>query len=108
MKSKTTENKTYWLEHIASYKASGLSKSRYCLQATVCYHRFLYWFDKLAKQAAQINCGAKTEQFIPIKLAPISESKSAEFLCVLELKQGHRLLIHNVVVLEKLISILSK
>ena len=78
MKSKVLENKSYWQKHIESYKASGLNKSAYCLRAVVCYHRFLYWFDKLSKRPLQTKAADKAEQFIPVQLAVAQKSKSVE------------------------------
>jgi len=101
MRSKAIESKAYWTKHVEAHKASGLNKHKYCDQHKVSYHRFLYWFNKLNK---------KSNQFIKIKLNPESEqtAHSAKTLCVLEFKQGHRLLVHNEAVLAKVLSICKR
>jgi len=114
MRPKAIEDKSYWLKHVENYKASGLNKNRYCVQHSVSYHKFLYWFDKLTSQSSSSRTVRKAadqaNQFIKIKLN--SEAKqisgSAKPLCILELKQGHRLLVHNEAILEKLFLLLSE
>ena len=107
MASKTIEDKTYWLKQIAGYKNSGLSKMAYCRQTRVSYCRFLYWLEKLAKHNDCQLTLQEDEGFIPIK--PLSSAKlsSEQVMCVLELKQGHRLLIRDEAVLEKVFMLLS-
>ena len=109
MRSRAIENESYWLKHVESYKASGLNKHKYCDQHGVSYHRFLYWFEKLNKKPSHSATGKKANQFIKIKLT--SEVDQAAYstnpLCILELKQGHRLIVHNELVLIKILSLLS-
>ena len=111
MRSHAIENKSYWLKHIESYNASGLNKNRYCNQHDIAYHRFLYWFEKLDKKTSRPSANNKTNQFIPIKEARAITPKNlkpTEALCILELKQGHRLLVHNEAILEKLFLLLGE
>ncbi len=115
--SSLVEDKGYWLKHVENYKASGLNKNRYCIKHDVTYHKFLYWFDKLTVKALQPQTArtntSKTDQFIKVKLnsehiSTIDQSRATKPLCILELKQGHRLLVHNEAALEKLFLLLSK
>jgi len=118
MRAKSTENKSYWTNHVKAYKASGLNKNRYCSKQAVSYHRFLYWFEKLTSKTLQPQKDNKStikakNQFIKVKLDSKSNSvfnhpSSSIPLCILELKQGHRLLVHNEAILEKLFLLLSK
>ena len=110
MKSRVTENTAYWLKHVEACKISGLNKHKYCDQHGVSYHRFLYWFDKLNKKPNHLAANSKTNQFIKVKLNSETEhmTYSAKPLCILELKQGHRLIVHNESVLVKILSMLSE
>ena len=109
MATKVIEDKSYWLQHISDYKSSGVSnKSAYCLQAGVTYHRFLYWFEKLSRELVDKNTPRKPEQLIPVQVAAKPQTRATTPLCILEFKQGHRLLVHNESVLEKLIILLSR
>ena len=114
MRSKAIEDKFYWLKHIKNYKDSGMNKNRYCNQHGIKYHRFLYWFDKLLSNVLQpepVNKKTnKSNQFIKVKLSPEAKqiTHSPKPLCTLELKQGHRLLVHNESVLAKVLSLLSE
>ena len=116
MRAKSIEGKAYWLKHIKNYKASGLNKNRYCNQYGITYHKFLYWFDKLAIEALQpqsVNKKAnKANRFIKVKLnsehdSVFDQSNHLKLLCIMELKQGHRLLIHDADILEKLLLLLN-
>jgi len=122
MSSNAIESELYWLKHVKAYKASGLNKHKYCNQHGIVYHRFLYWFDKLTPQTAQSHMvnniddkqkNQNLNQFIKVKLS--SERDSAlnqpclsKPLCVLELKQGHRLFVHDEAILEKIFLLLSE
>lgn len=39
---------TMWQQHIETWQASGLSQAAYCEQHELIYHRFGYWYRKLA------------------------------------------------------------
>ena len=114
MRSKATKDKAHWLKHIESYKASGMNKNKYCDQHGITYHRFLYWFDKLTSKSLQLQTirknTNKANQFIKVKLnsKPDQMTRSIKPLCILELKQGHRLFVHDEAALEKLFLLLSK
>ena len=110
MRLKATEDKAYWLKHVEGCKASGLNKNRYCVQYGVSYHRFLYWFDKLNAKVSRSIASKKANQFIKVKLNSESEqvTSSTKPLCILELRQGHRLFVHNESVLVKALSLLSE
>ncbi len=96
MASTIIETKSYWLKQIKNYKTSGLpSKSVYCREAGVSYHRFIYWSEKLGKELAKENFATKPKEFIPVKLTPKSAPSTTAPLYILELRQGHRLLIQS-------------
>ncbi len=105
----TIENRTYWLKQIKNYKTRGYpSKSAYCRETGVNYARFIYWSEKLGRQLPQGSIATKAKEFIPITVAPKSPHNLATPLCILELKQGHRLLIQNESVLEKIFLLLGR
>lgn len=74
-----------WPWHVRNYDASGLTKSSYCKQNNLSYHRFLYWHTKLSNSSSQ--------RFAEVKVAqPVL---SSEVYCTLELITGNRLLIQS-------------
>jgi hypothetical protein len=90
-------DKAYWRRHVEDYQASGLKKVTYCTNNNVPYHKFLYWHNKLTRK--------RTNQLMPVK---IKSAIRSEALCVLELKQGRRVLIYDEGILLKLLNWLEK
>ncbi len=122
MRSRAIEDESYWLKYVGNYKASGLNKHKYCKQHGIVYHRFLYWFAKLAVRQLQSRAANNVDdkqknqnsnQFIKVKLSSehnfaLGQPCSAKPLCILELKQGHRLFIYNEDVLERIFLLLGE
>jgi len=88
-------DEAYWREHIAGYRNSGLSKVEYCNQKQVPYNKFLYWCNKLSKDSKPL---------IPVKI----KERVIEAPCVLELREGHKLLIYEEGMLLKVLGWLVK
>lgn len=60
------------LEHVARWRASGLSMAAYCRQELVPYHRFTYWVQQEGARRAQSAA-----------LAPVASAKVPDhFTCV--------------------------
>jgi len=96
--------KDFWSHHVQSHQFSALSKTEYCKQNQLNYHRFLYWCNKLTK--TDKNVSGDKSPFIPIKLKSTTSSSSC--LCTLELSCGNRLLIHDEPTLQLLLFKLLK
>jgi hypothetical protein len=88
-------DKSYWGRHVSGYQKSGLSKIKYCKQEQVPYYKFLYWCNKLSKDPKRL---------IPVKIKE-SGSKAP---CVLELREGSKLLIYEEGMLLKVLGWLVK
>lgn len=111
MHPQTIEEKSYWIKHVDAYRRGNFaSKAAYCSKFGVCYHRFLYWCQKIIKELANKGGLQRDALFMPIKVVPqeLPVTSPASLLCTLEFKQGHKLNIHNESVLEKLINLLGK
>lgn len=87
----SNENEIYWKHHTQRCAESSLSKSAYCKQQDVNYHRFIYWSKKFTEQAPS--------DLIAVKIKPdhtVKAEKSAdEIRCTLQLKNNICLHIEN-------------
>lgn len=88
--SKPTENDAFWRQHHESQKASGLSRKTYSLQHDLNYDRFGYWLSKQSHHS---------DKLISVNLKTEISAVSQNTLCTLDLKNGHRLQIHDTRVL---------
>lgn len=80
----TNDDSFYWENHVKAAQQSSLSRAAYCRQNNISYHRLKYWHYKLTPSA--------NHKVIPIE---ITTSNSETPLCILELNNGSRLLIHS-------------
>ncbi len=111
MHPQAMEEKSYWIKHVDAYKRGNFaSKAAYCAKFGVCYHRFLYWCQKIVKELVKKGDLSREALFMPIKVVPQESpvTSPTSLLCTLEFKQGHKLIIHNESVLEKLVNLLSE
>jgi len=74
----------HWKQHLAQWQKSKLSKTAYCKQHDLNYHRFLYWNKKFSNAAS----------LIPVKVAPPKNTNTSA-LCFLELPSGHKLCVQS-------------
>jgi len=63
-----TDRSTPWQHHLESWKASGLSRARFCREHDLNYSVFNYWHAKLIKPASPA----------PKKIVPVMVSNSTE------------------------------
>lgn len=102
----------FWSAHIQQRELCSLSKSAYCKQNNLVYHKFLYWEHKLLESAGDA-------QLIPVEidhrfvnstvgsaLAQAEPNNMRHLLCALNLKNGHVLQIFDVAALNVLTAIL--
>jgi hypothetical protein len=95
------EAKEYWQQQLDKFKASNLSRSKFCRENSIDYHKFSYWIKK-SKLSPTLS------EFVPIKLQ-ISEGTTQHnhtALCSLELRD-HVLRIHDLSVLSFILERLS-
>jgi len=65
------EKREDWLRHLKTWKSSGLSASRYCIENGINKNSFRYWIDKDRKKLS------KAKSFIKLniqKTMPVNES----------------------------------
>lgn len=55
------QNRTYWKQHIESWRSSGLTQTSYCHQHELKAHQFTYW----KKRFVQTDNGIT---FVPVKI----------------------------------------
>ena len=110
MTTKTLEDKAYWIKHIEAYRRGNFrSKTAYCVQTDVDYHRFIYWHQKIIREAANNDGLPRKSLFMPVQATELNQApKPAGLLCTLEFRQGHKLKVHDESLFEKLINLLSK
>ena len=83
------ESKEFWDQHIEKHKASGLSRSQYCREYDINYHRFGYWLRRLLPS---------TSGFVPVQIQTSAVTTNNAALSTLELR-GHILKIHDMTAL---------
>lgn len=88
-----------WPWHVRNYDASGLTKTAYCKQNHLSYHRFLYWHTKLSDGSSR--------GFSEVKVRPLP-TLSSEVCCTLELTTGDRLLIQSEAALQVILQALGR
>jgi hypothetical protein len=95
------EDVAFWQKHLPAQTGSGLSKSAYCRANKVDYVRFIYWSKKLS-----ISSVAALSPLVPVMLQEPPGKLVDNVLCMLQLKNGHRLHIYDAqvvsILLEKL------
>jgi hypothetical protein len=92
------EDGAFWQNHLLAQAGSGLSKSAYCRVHKVDYGRFVYWSKKLS-----ISSVAAISPLVPVTLQKPPEKTADNVLCMLQLKNGHRLHIYDAQVLSTLL-----
>ena len=90
-----TEDKAFWLQHVAQYQDTSASMSRkaYCQVHELSYHRFQYWYRKAVSPT--------TASVIPVRVKS-PEKATTEVLCTLALGDKS-LLIHTLSALDHLL-----
>jgi hypothetical protein len=112
--TKIEKSKCFWLKHISSFSASGLSCAEYCRQNNLVYSQFLYWRSKYAKDISATKSLNSAQAFIPVSIEPTEKPRSncsadsiGSVLCSVEFVQGHCLVIRNMECLKILPKILG-
>jgi len=91
------ESDIFWQKHQSDFSVSGLTRSVYCKKQAINYHRFGYWLKKLA---SPVSSSVNAKQTVPkhpsfLSVQIKSESKQADTVCSLILKNGCTLQIHD-------------
>lgn len=76
---------------ISTWQQSGLSQKSFCEQNGIRYHVFHYWY----KCFRELQCPAKHEGFIPIKIQRSKTTNTVSAQVELVLADGKRLLFHQ-------------
>ena len=75
--------------HIAKWQSSGQTQKAYCIEHTIAYHVFHYWYKVYRDQNSGNNQPASG--FVRLKVAASSETAYAELI----LPDGKHLLFHQ-------------
>jgi hypothetical protein len=94
-------DKEAWHHHFTTCKQVGCSKVDYSNQNNLVYHQFIYWCRKFEEKNV-LPAQDDNFQFVPITIK--SDKSSSKILCTLEFNDGKRLLIHDMLVVETLMS----
>jgi hypothetical protein len=90
------EKELFWEEHLKKFKASNLSRTKYCRENGIDYIKFGYWIKKL---------NPASSKFVPVRVQTMESEPQSLVLCTLELS-GHILRIYDLpalsLVLERL------
>ena len=87
------KDEAFWKNHYSTQQASGLSRADYCRKHTINYDNFTHWIGRW-----RIN---QRDTLIPIKIKSpfaiqsVDLSNPSKTLCTLDLKNGHRLRVHD-------------
>jgi len=98
--NQSAENATFWQKHIDQFQAAGQTKTKYCKQHELNYHRFLYWYTKLTKTSAHKSQPA---DLIPVHVMTPKATEPKDCIANLELASGVKIKLFDEAVLFKLI-----
>ncbi len=93
----TIEDPIDWDHHIAQCKKRGLTCKAYCRQQNIHYESFLYRYKSVypAKPKSKL---------IPITVKPTTSLEHNKALCHIELRKGHRLVVHEAGILNVILN----
>jgi hypothetical protein len=102
-----SEDENFWRQHISTFLTSGVTRTVYCQNNGINYHRFSYWIKKLSVDTLQVaKCNQQVASqhapLLPVQLKPQALQSDVVVLCTLNLKNGSVLHIHH----ERVLSIL--
>ena len=94
------EDEHYWRHHLSGFSCSKQTKKQYCKENGVAYDRFFYWIRKLSIPTIQQspnkkNPAEKMPQLLPVQLNQKDHETQSAALCILTLKNGCTLHIHD-------------
>ena len=89
-----------WQEHVDAFSHCNQTKRTYAKEHNLSYHQFLYWYHKLSADKSSAN----GHDFISVEMKRSTQSHGAA-LGSLEFPNGSKLLIHDVGLLQPLLSI---
>ena len=95
------KDEAFWQDHYSIQQSSGLSRAAYCRKHAINYDRFTYWVCKWRIDQRDTLIPVKIKTSFAARLA--DQSNLLETLCTLDLKNGHRLRIHDNSVLSLLL-----
>ena len=98
--NQSTEDAAYWQAQVDQFQISGQTKTKFCKQNAVNYHRFLYWYTKLTKKGTQTS---HSPDLIPVHISKPEITAQKECVANIELKNGVKINIFNEAVLFKMI-----
>ena len=73
-----TERAQFWQQHVAEWKASGLSGHAFCKQHSLTYHQFVYWRRRLSDPDSRDPVSAGSSGFA--RVVPVARGAGAEGL----------------------------
>lgn len=69
-------NLKLWEKHIAGWRSSGISQSKYCEQENISYTTFSYWRSCLLKSSKKSQAAASAPTFKEATLKPSTQKES--------------------------------
>lgn len=106
-------NQDFWKKQYALYKKSGISKAAYCRNNNLIAPRFIYWSHKFEVAETIEAAKSKVSHSANFAKIEISEDKVKSSvskinpLCILELENAKRLIIHDMAVIKILLNSLG-
>jgi len=70
MSTSATERLKYWQQQVNSWKASGLSGSKFCQANNLTYHCFVYWQRKLGAVDTRLLPEKPSSGFVKVNVTP--------------------------------------
>lgn len=98
--NQSTEDTAYWQAQVDQFQVSGQTKTKFCKQNTVSYHRFLYWYTKLTNKGARTSHSA---DLVPVHITKPETTAPRDCLANIELENGIKINIFDEAVLFKMI-----
>lgn len=98
--NQSTEDTAYWQAQVDQFQVSSQTKTKFCKQNAVNYHRFLYWYTKLTKKGAQTS---RPVDLIPVRVSKPETKESNDYIANVVLDNGVKINIFDEAVLFKII-----
>ena len=84
------QSANFWGKHVAQYQQTKQSKSSYCRQHNLTYHRFIYWSSKLSSCSEESDAPSP---LIAVKLS--SKVNDSAGVASVTLPDGIKFVIHQ-------------
>ena len=88
-----TSKKDFWFRHVDLQISSSMGRKAYCRQNNLNYCNFVYWSNKYAGNQQD------SPELVAVQIKPANDVSTEKILCTLNLNNGQKLQIHDLITL---------